>query len=121
MIYQRVYGTVSQNFVAWEWKEDALRSVMFLEFYAIPMRIVKFLHLDFILVVRYGVYFLQVLICVINDYYVINMISVLFNKKSVKLSAVMIFACFLFNDVMIRPFSNSMETLLFDMMIYYWV
>ena len=121
MIYHRVYGTVDKNFIAWEWKEDALRNVIFLEFYAIPLRIIKFLRLDSNMVIRYFIYLEQAIICLINDYFFIKMISVLFNKKIVKLALVMIFNSFLLNDIIIRPFTNSMETLLFDMMVYYWV
>ena len=57
MIYHRVYGEVSNDYIAWEWKEDALRNVLFLEFYAIPLRIIKFLNWDSNIIVRYFCYF----------------------------------------------------------------
>ena len=57
MVYHRVYGTVSYKYIPWEWKEDALRSVLYLEFFAIPLRIIKILCMDFNIIVRYYIYF----------------------------------------------------------------
>ena len=62
MIYQRVYGTVPMEYWPWEWREEwrggGLRNVLFLEFYAIPLRVIKFFHLDSNTIVRYYSYIL---------------------------------------------------------------
>ena len=56
-----------------------------------------------------------------NDYFFIKMTTILFNRKVGILALIMSYSSFWFNEIMIRPFSNSMETLLFNMMIYYFV
>ena len=49
------------------------------------------------------------------------MTSILFDKKVLNYAIVIYLQCMYFNEYMIRPFSNSAETILFLMEVYYFL
>lgn len=75
-MYEFVYGNTILSF---EWI-GPLRSVIYPLLYSWPLFILKWLCLDFSIVVRYNIYLLHILYSLVGDYYFIKFGKAYFGK-----------------------------------------
>ena len=67
VVYHLVYG---KTLLSFEWIEG-LRGLLLIEVYAWPLRILSFLGLDFLFLVRYNTYVLHIAYLLFGDYFFI--------------------------------------------------
>ncbi|KAE9039008.1 GPI mannosyltransferase 3 [Phytophthora rubi] len=107
--------------LTWEWQEDAqLRGFAHPALFAGLYKLLALLNLDSRWAVAYGPRLLQGLLSAANDYFLYKLARTYFDAKAAKWALLcQIFSWFTFY-VMVRPFSNCVETLCTTAALAYW-
>ncbi|EEY68034.1 putative GPI mannosyltransferase [Phytophthora infestans T30-4] len=109
------------GYLTWEWQDDAqLRGFAHPALFAGLYKFLELLNLDSRWAVTYGPRLLQGLLSVANDYFLYKLAWIYFDAKTAKWALLcQLFSWFTFY-VMVRPFSNCVETLCTTAALAYW-
>ncbi|KAL4096336.1 hypothetical protein PRIC1_009696 [Phytophthora ramorum] len=109
------------GYLTWEWQEDAqLRGFAHPALFAGLYKFLELLNLDSRWAVAYGPRLVQGLLSAMNDYFLYKLAGNYFDAKSAKWALLcQLFSWFVFY-VMVRPFSNCVETLCTTAALAYW-
>ncbi|RLN77653.1 hypothetical protein BBO99_00006587 [Phytophthora kernoviae] len=107
--------------LTWEWQDDArLRGFAHPALFAGLYKLLELLNLDSRWAVAYGPRLLQGFLSAANDYFLYKLAHTYFGPKSAKWALLChIFSWFIFY-VMVRPFSNCVETVCTTAALAYW-
>ncbi|TDH65137.1 hypothetical protein CCR75_007156 [Bremia lactucae] len=109
------------GYLTWEWQEDAqLRSFAHPALFVGLYKLLELLNLDSRWVVAYGPRLLQGIISAANDFFLYKLARTYFNDNAAKWALLcQLFSWFTFY-VMVRPFSNCIETMCTTAALAYW-
>jgi phosphatidylinositol glycan class B len=117
--YDLVFGGVE---LPWEWRPKyRIRNVVYPLFLSIPLWILKFLRLDFYLLVRVAPYLMHLPLVVLGDYYFFKVANRLIGNTGARLSLYLYFGCASYNSYYIRCLGNSVETILGMIAFYHFL
>jgi phosphatidylinositol glycan class B len=106
--YNMAYGGVE---LTWEWRQDyKIRSTLYPSYLALPMWILKKVGLDYGCVVRTCPYIAHIILVIIYDAYLWRIGKITVGKNSSRVALYILFFARLYNEFMIRTFSNAVET-----------
>uniref|UniRef100_K3W7V1 Mannosyltransferase n=1 Tax=Globisporangium ultimum (strain ATCC 200006 / CBS 805.95 / DAOM BR144) TaxID=431595 RepID=K3W7V1_GLOUD len=107
--------------LTWEWQSDAkIRGFAHPGLFVLLYKALALLNLDSRWAVAYGPRILQGLLSALNDYFLYRLACVYFDRRSAKWALLCnLFSWFIFY-AMVRPFSNSIETVCTTGALAYW-
>lgn len=116
--YNMVYGGVSQP---WEWTSgNRIRSHLYPLYLSIPIRILKFLSLDYYFTVRNSYYLFHMILVLIGDYYYYKVGCKIVGKNATRVSLYILMASKFYNVHIIRCLANSVETIIYIVAFNYY-
>lgn len=117
--YNMIYGGVE---LPWEWrKEYRLRSALYPSYLAIPLWLLKTLWLDFGYAVRTCPKIAHIILVVIQDDYLWKIGKITVGKSPTRIAFFILFFARVYNELIIRTFSNSIETIFQIIAFYYFL
>lgn len=118
--HQTIFG---YGFLTWEWQIDSsLRNFFYPSIFAALYKIFNLIGFDSIYPssIVYGPKFLQAIFSAISDFYLYKLALKHFDHSSAKWTLILnVTNWFIFHNIT-RTLSNSMETILFIIFLYYW-
>ncbi|TMW60845.1 hypothetical protein Poli38472_000887 [Pythium oligandrum] len=107
--HRMVFG---YGYLTWEWQDDArLRGYAHPALFALLYKALELLGLDSRWAIAYGPRVLQGGLASLNDYFTYKLALVYFDQKTAKWTLVCHLVSWFIFYVMVRPFSNSIETI----------
>jgi phosphatidylinositol glycan class B len=114
-----VYGGVE---LTWEWRDDyRIRSTLYPSYLALPFWLLKKLGLDYGYAVRTCPYIAHILLVIIYDSYLWRIGKLTVGKNSSRIAFLILFFARLYNEFMIRTFSNAVETVFQVIAFFYFL
>ncbi|ETI44012.1 hypothetical protein F441_11145 [Phytophthora nicotianae CJ01A1] len=109
------------GYLTWEWQDDAqLRGFAHPALFAGLYKLLELLNLDSRWAVAYGPRLLQGLLSAANDFFLYKLARNYFDAKTAKWALLCQFFSWFTFYVMVRPFSNCVETLCTTAALAYW-
>ena len=117
--YDIVYGGVK---LPWEWRSDyRMRSPIYPYILSIPLYILKVLGLDHRIIVVMCPYVLQCFLVLISDHYLWEIGKITIGKNASRIAFILYIVNKASNEVMMRCFTNGIETILSIIAFYYYL
>ncbi|KYR01681.1 putative transmembrane protein [Tieghemostelium lacteum] len=105
--------------MTWEWKE-MIRSYLHPLLFAIPFKILSILNLDTTTMIIVTPKLLQGFLSAIGDLYLYKLSCLVFNRDVAKWALISQLISWYTFVCIVRTYSNSIETILFIVSLYYW-
>ncbi len=107
--YNMVYGGVE---LPWEWRDEyRLRSALYPSYLALPLWILKLTGMDYGYAVRTSPKIAHILLVIIYDSYLWKIGKITVGKNASRVAFFILFFARVYNELIIRTFSNSIETI----------
>jgi hypothetical protein len=117
--YNMVYGGVE---LPWEWSDAyRLRSVLYPAYLALPFWFLKQLGLDYNFAVITAPKIAHIILTIFCDAYLWKIGKLIVNKDATRVGFFILLFSRLYNDLMIRTFTNSIETIFQIIAFYYFL
>ena len=117
--YDIVYGGVE---LPWEWSPHyRMRSTVYAYFLGFFLWVIKHLGIDFFIVVKLYPYLVQMLLVLVSDHYLWRIGKKTIGIPGTRIAFVFYLASRLYNEIIIRTFSNSIESIFQIIAFYYYL
>jgi len=114
-----IFGGVT---LPWEWIDSyKLRSAIYPTYLSLPLVIIKFLGIDYHLVVRLCPYLSHMILVMISDVYVWKIGKLTVGKNSTRMGFFFLIISRIYNEYIIRTFTNSIESIFQTIAFYYFL
>jgi len=107
--------------LTWEWDLYKLRSAIYPSFLSIPLKIIKSLGLDYSVIVKLCPSLAHIFLVIISDAYIWKIGKMTMGTNATRLSFLILIFNRVFNEQIIRTFSNSIETICQTIAFYYFL
>jgi GPI mannosyltransferase 3 len=106
----------------WEWRDYyRLRSIIYPSYLSLPLWFLKIFGLDYGYLVRISPNFAHILLVIISDSYLWKIGKLTVGKNASRFAFYILFFARIYNELIIRTFSNSVETIFQVIAFYYFL
>jgi len=117
--YNLVFGGVD---LPWEWVGSyKLRSALYPTYLAIPLAVLKYLGLDYAYAVKISPQIAHILLVILSDSFIWKIGKKTVGKNSTRLGFFILIISRIYNEQIIRTFSNSIESVFQTIAFYYFL
>ena len=120
--YKFAFGDVVDVNLPWEWHESyRLRSTVYVWYLAVPLKLLRFLDLDYPILIVNSAYIMQALIVIVADWHFYNLAVKHIGQRGAFYAYFLYLVSFFNASVLHRTLGNSVESLLSIIALYYFL
>ena len=110
-----------ENILTWEWQDRyTLRSSLYPYFLSIPLHILKFLKIDYNILVVNSMLFMNTLIIVVGDYFLYQLSKIYLGKRGASITLLYTLFNFRINQIFLKTLTNGVESVFCTIGFYYF-